>query len=315
MLTALGGVCFGEVPIGGFEASNFEPQEPVTVCFDLSVPSPPKVGVLVKLPSRPEVLQRSVLLPFPAKSIDQNKDGYVTGGSFNGLTLINFINTPGIPTSLAISVSPVPDDVLDGDFFRSGLPGVLYLMESGLKRRFVYKLNAVSAVARGGNIAKLPVEPIDTVAVRLPVGAEVFESRKDAAIAVRDLSLGNTAVRHFAAANTGSPDAHAIDIVYQLQPTKLQNILFEYGLKLFGALLIPLLGIVLLTSAQVKRRRRLRKLILWIGGVVEVVLLALLLWWSFRVKSVTGWAALLEVIVAILGLLATAAVAFLKEET
>jgi hypothetical protein len=313
LLTVAGTACGGDIPIGWFDPSNFGTDAPITLCFDLNVPNPPKAGVVIRLPPMPEVIQRSVILPFRTTKVDQNKEAYVTSGSFDGMTLVNFVNTAGVPTSVGIGLTPTPDDVTEGDFFRTDLPGVLYLMESGLKRRFVYKLDAGLTVSRDSTLNRLSVESADTVAVRLPVGAEVFESHKGAAVAIRNLSLKSGAVRHYKASSPTPSAGENVDIVYQLQPTKLQNVLFEYGLKLFGAFLVPLLGVVLLTSAEVKQRKHLRRLILWIGAFVETALLAALLWWAFKIQSVTGLGALLEIGVAVSGVLATAALALVKE--
>jgi hypothetical protein len=299
-----------DLPVGWFDPANFGPSERITLCFDLSVPKPPKAGVVLDLPQEEQVKQHSLLLRFQSSKVDENKGAYLTWGCFGESTLINFISNAGAPTSIGISLVPKPAEIGEGDFFRSDLPGTLYLMEAGLKRRFLYRF--APSERRDSILTALPTESADKIAVRLPIGAEVFESRRGAAIADRNLELATGTVRQYKTEHASPSSAEPIDISYQVQPTSAQKKLFEYGLKFFGVIFVPLIGLLLLTSKEVNERAALRRRVLWAGGVVELAILGILLWWAFRIESVAGLDAILEIVVAVIGAIATASIAFVK---
>ena len=88
---------------------------------------------------------------------------------------------------------------------------------------------------------------------------------------------------------------------------------FEYVLKLFVVLMVPLISLALLTSdkvtAPIARRR-----ILLAGAVVQALLLIGLLWWSFHVQSVTGLGSIFEIVLALVGIGCTLALKAVKKK-
>jgi hypothetical protein len=292
-----------------FDAALFKTTEPMTLCFDLAASDAPKAGLTIHLPPQATTSQHTIVLPFATTKVEDSKEAYITSGSFDHVTLINFISSGGAPTISAVGFSPMLDVPVEGDLFRSTLPGSLYFFESGLKRRFFYRSEAVRALVKDLPLATVQTDSLNLVAVRLPLRAQVFEPRADAAVPIRAFVLGNGLVRHYSVV----PDkAAVVDLEYQVPPTSAQKKAFEYLLKLFGAVLVPFIGLVLLKPTDVGDKAALRRYLLWAGAVIEVLIISALLWWAFRVKNVEGLDQLLEIAVAVIGALATAAVAYFK---
>lgn len=259
---------------------------------------------------------RTAVLPFSTSPLaDGDHSLLTTWGVHEGITLITYVAAPSLPATAIIPIKPIDESGQESDFLRTDLQGALYFMNSGLKRRFVYQWPQLKNLNTDSwkKLGVIPKNPIDSVLIKLPKEAEIFERGASslAPVVERDAPTGK--IKVYPHTKPNSVALSPIDITYQVPPTKLQNQIFEYTLKLFGALVVPLVSLFLLTSDKVKARRT-RLGVLIVGIILEVGILAGLLLWAFKVQSVAGLGAILDVGLVVIGAVLTVLLAFVKGE-
>src|SRR5439155_12017181 len=121
---------------------------------------------------------------------------------------------------------------------------------------------------------------IESVIVRLPAAAEVFERSIASMAPVVETEVQGGKLKLYAHPRAGEATVSTIDLVYQVPPTSFQNSVVEYGLKLFAVLLVPLVSLAALTSAKVKAPRARRGLLV-AGFSLQAAILGGILWWAF----------------------------------
>ena len=283
--------------------------------FDLEE-SPNVSAALVVRSNSNQAELRAAVLPFSTSPLaDGDHSLLATWGSHEGITLITYVAAPSLPATAMIPVKPIYESGQESDFLRTDLQGSLYFMNSGLKRRFLYQWPQPKNLSTDSwkKLGAIAHSSIDSVLIKLPKEAEIFERSVSslAPVVERDAPTGRLKVYPHT-----KPDSAAlspIDIAYQVPPTKLQNQIFEYTLKLFGALVVPLVSLFLLTSDKVKAKRT-RLVVLIVGIALETGILVGLLWWAFTVQSVAGLGAILDIGLVVVGAALTVLLTFVKGE-
>lgn len=286
---------------------------PPALYFDLE--ERPTIAAAVVIPANaPKTELRLVVLPFASDTTEPSADVLSTWGTHAGVTALTYVAGPTTPASVVLPLKPRFDGGQEGDFTRTDLRGSLYFMSAGLKRRLVYSWPPPSIESEAlRRLKQIPQTTIESVVVKLPADAEIFErgDRALAPVVEKFLQIGRVKIYPFLSAS--DKVALPLDITYQIPPTKLQNQIFEYGLKLFGALLVPIVSAFLLTSSKAKSPR-LRATVLAVGIPVEILVLGGMLWWAFYIKSVAGLGAILDLSLALIAAVATTLLAFIKGE-
>lgn len=273
-----------------------------TLYFDLDE-TPRISAALVVSPSSVQPELRMAVLPFSTRRIaDVTSNLLTTWGSHEGITLITYIAAPSLPSIAVIPIGPIFDTAEDSDFTRTDLQGSLYFMSSGLKRRFFYQWPQANnrSPDSWNRLRKIGQTSIDSVLIKLPTKAEVFERGGSSLAPLIERVAQSGRLKIYPHTKPNASVLSAIDITYQVPPTKNQGLVFEYTLKLFGALVVPLISLLLLSSDKVKAKR-FRIVVLVIGITLEAVILVGLLWWAFNVQSVAGMAAMLDLGLVVIG--------------
>ena len=283
--------------------------------FDLEEAPTVSASLIVRSNSSQAEL-KAVVLPFATSRYGEaDHDLLTTWGSRDGITLITYVAAPSMPTRAMIELKPVFEPGQESDFLRPDLQGSLYFMSSGLKRRFLYQWPQAQNLNSDSwkKLGPIAQSAIESVLIKLPKEAEVFERGAETLAAHVEQETLTGRLKIYPHTKPNGAALSPIDITYQVQPTKLQNQIFEYALKLFGALVVPLVSLALLTSHKVKAKRT-RSAVLVFGMALEAVILFGLLWWAFKVQSVVGIGAILEIGLVGIGAALTIVVAFVKGE-
>lgn len=283
--------------------------------FDLDE-SPNVSAVLVVRSNSSHAELRAAVLPFSTGQPSEGGQGLLTTwGTHEGVTLITYVTAPSMPLIAMITLKPIFDSGQESDFVRTDLQGSLYFLSSGLKRRFLYQWPQANNRSSDTwmKLGTIVQTSVDSVLIKLPKEADIFERRASSLepVVEREVPSGKLKVYPHTKPNTAA--LNPIDIVYQVPPTKLQNQIFEYALKLFGALIVPLLAFFLLTSDKVKAKRT-RICVLVVGMTLETGILVGLLWWAFKMQSVVGLSSILDLGLVVIGAVLTGLLAFVKGE-
>lgn len=291
----------GPVSERGIAKSLADQVKPPALVFDLDESPEVATTLVVASNAKGEEL-RSIVLPFATRASDRSADVLTSWGSKDGVTLVSYVATPSGATDSSIALKPVFETSSDLEFTQPDLPGAVYFMSSGLKRRFVYQSpNRAQLMFRAWSSAASAVpSSVTSVLVRLPVGVDVIEPRAQSRqpITSKDTPLGR--VKVFANSASG-PDADApVDILYQVPPTSAQN---EAGAAIVKAFVagLALFGGLFFVNKTSLASPRTRKITLWVLGGIELVLGCGLAWWSWHTRTVLGYGQLGDVIVALIG--------------
>jgi hypothetical protein len=256
-----------------------------------------------------------VVLPFATEFLAYKGDLATSWGSHEGSTMLTYVAVPGMSATTVVPLKPVFDSAPDADFTRNDLRGSLYFLSSGLKRRFMFQgpTPSLESSAQWKALVSVATVNIDAVLLRFPQGAELLESDSSKRIPTSSRDTASGRMKVFAHANAPVASLKPLDVTYLVPPTQQQRQITDYGLKLFGVLLVPLVGWIVLTSDKVKAKKT-RAIAICSGVAVEVLILGGLLWWAFKVQSVEGLGALLEIGVVVVGVVLTIVTVRIKGE-
>lgn len=287
---------------------------PPALIVDLDESPVVAVGLSVPSNGRPAEL-RSIALPFGTEASANRPDVMTAWGSRDGVTLVTYVATPSSGATSLVSLKPVFETSTDPDFTKTELPGAMYYMTSGLKRRFFYQGPTSFQLSSRAwtNVATIASSSVDKILVKLPAAAEVFEAPSRSRVAIASTETTNGKVRIFANPAGDASGAGPVDIVYQVPPTSAQQQVADFALKFFVSLLTPLAGYILI-AADKARNRKLR--LLAIGGTasVEVLSLAALIWWGIHTRNVAGFAIFGDLLIAVVGVVGIVLTARIKGE-
>jgi hypothetical protein len=263
--------CGGAPGPGASDSSGFHSDKyGVVLFFDLRDDRQPGAGVVINENAPQGTELRSLVLPFGSKSVRPNRALFSTSGSYEDVTVINYVMTPHGGGPKEIGITPIFDNPPEGTNSVEDLDGSLYFLRLGLERRFIYKYpdkrksppNWPTALPNSS-----PRTP-DAIAVALPASADprVIRSGQTELPA----RIGENRVATFYPSS--GAQVNALELRYVIPANSGQKLVLEYGVKAVAAILTPLLGLLFLGSAD-NMRPRTRKIVLVLGAVIEVAIL------------------------------------------
>ncbi len=296
-----------------FSVRRFTEPTETTLAFDLEQ-RPPVAGLLIRNDGSGPTTLHTVVLPFGISSPNIDPDVASTTGDFRTYCVLTYITDPSNLGVHAVGFCPDLGEPPKEYFYRESLPGDIYFLSDGLKRRFVYKVRRnISSYNRV--LGRITTEHPNRVVVRLPPRVEVFETAPSSLAAALITHQGEAVIRHYATAIPAASQAsQTIDLSYQVPPTQEQIERAKQFGKFFGEFLVPLLEAIFLTSAKGKDRR-FRRVVILLAITVQAAILIALLWWAFHVRGVVGDDALWELGFATLSALLTFAVTRLQDRS
>jgi hypothetical protein len=275
-------------------------QAPALV-FDLE--ESPVVAVGLSLPSNGKSSElRSIALPFGTEASLNRPEMMTAWGSRDGVTLVTYLVTPAGGATSLVSLKPVFETATDPDFVRIDLPGSMYYMTSGLKRRFFYQgpSDGQRSSHAWTDMVSIASSTVDTIVVKLPAAAEIFEAPSKSRVPISSADTPHGKVKIFADAASAASAAGPVDIVYQVPPSSGQQQIADWAIKFFIAILTPLVGFLGLDSTKVTSRKG-RLIVIWTLGSIAMLALLGALAWGIYTRSIAGYAILGDLGVAVFG--------------
>lgn len=262
----------------GFHSDKYR----VILFFDLRDDKQPVAGVVINenVPQGPE--QRSLVLPFGSKSVRPNRALFSTSGSYEDITVINYVVTPESGGPKELGIAPIFDEPPEGTNSVEDLDGSLYFLRLGLERRFIYKYpdKRKSPPSWPAMLQSSFVRTPDAIAVALPASADPRVIRSGQT----ELPARIWENRIAAFYPSSGAQVNALELRYVIPANSGQKLVLEYGIKAVAAILTPLLGLFFLGSAD-NMRPRTRKLALIAGGIIEVAILIAVWQVAFTVRG------------------------------
>jgi hypothetical protein len=254
-----------------FDASGFHSDKyRVILYFDLRDDGQPGAGVVVNENTLQGAELRSLVLPFGSKSVRPSRALFSTSGSYEDVTVINYVLTPGSAGPKEIGIVPVFDAQPEGTYSLEDLDGSLYFLRLGLERRFIYKYpdKRRSLPEWPADVQNTFVRTPDAIAVALPPSADPRVIRSGQTEMPSRIGENRLAAFY----PYSGTQANALELRYVIPANSGQKLVLEYGVKVLAAILTPLLGLLLLGPAE-NMRPRTRNLVLVVGTVLEVAIL------------------------------------------
>lgn len=252
-----------------FESSGYN----LTLCFDLRDENRLLSGLVVNAkPDLPKG-QHIVLLPFASIEAQHNPKMLTTWGSYNNLTIITYVASERIGASSDIGIIPrIPFYTLDQIDTGESLKDSVYLIRSGLERKFIYKYP--TSIHDFGNlpteIQALVVDNLDAIAVIVPPGTEFREVRPGfSEIPTNEYTNGRT---RFYTASAEKAKSDHIELRYTFKATGSQTLFVELFIKLISVIFIPLISLLALRPDEVQNPEK-RKHLIWGGVIVQIIII------------------------------------------
>jgi hypothetical protein len=277
----------------------------LVLCFDLRDDVRPLSGLVIRSNQSQVPEGHIVVLPFGSKSAVPNETLLTSSGNYRDFTLIHYIVSERSGGTVGIGIVPIFDLSPPALYSLEDLTGSLYLVRSGLERRFVYRYPTQgSGRASGSIVPNIPTDTLDAVAVAIPemaVRKEIRDGRTE--IPNR---LYNNKVAAFYPANSAEA---TLQLRYEVPASLGQKLLLEYGVKAVAAILTPLLGLLFLDP---NKARRTKRIVLWGGAIVEIAVLVLVWRVALVMKGESEIKTTYDLVVVAVGALATVIVLWIK---
>jgi hypothetical protein len=245
---------------------------------------------------------KHVVLPFPTTKAMGNEQLTSTWGSYNDSTYISYVS-PGMATGyFSIEMLPAIFRTKEAkDAERTSAP--IILISDGQTRTLLYRYPRKDYSESDPHYADKNSDDIGLIGVLLPRDAKAFEVRPGFSSDPPELFYRDGVGFY---PGKGQGPSGRLEISYWLPATEEQKALIDFLGKLFAAILTPLVTIVLTkttTPAQIIRRRQ----IITIGILVQLLVLAGLVYYSYQWEGGPSISNLGEAILgAVAGVLAIA---------
>lgn len=280
----------------------------LVLCFDLRDDAHPLAGLVIKTSSTQTPEQHIIMLPFGSTSASPNETLFTTTGTYKDFTLIHYILSSRSGGTTGIGIVPIMDSLPEATTYSmEDLSGTLYLIRSGLERRFIYKYPSLEpgSSAPPTEIQSIPTATLDAIAVAIPSSATRKEIRNgQTEIPAR---LSNNRIAAFYLPN--NLQSKVLEIRYDVPPSTEQKLVLEYGIKAIAAILTPLLGLLFLDS---KKTGKSKFVVLAIGAIIEIIILVLVWRVALIVKGESELKTTYDLIVVVVGAVFSVVVLGLK---
>lgn len=312
LVTAAVSVCgCGNTPHRSIDTSEFEGATGNALLVDLHEVHATSAALLLQTrASQPEL--HVLAFPFSSVATAPDRQLLLASGTHGKMTILTVVAAPALPATSVVYLKPSFEEADESDFSRDDLKGSAYFLSLGLKRRFFYRTPSPKDLTSEPwqTLTGVTNTSLSHLVLRVPSGSDIFESPASSVAPEFMKESQKGRIRTYSYAKLSSAP---IDLRYQLPPTKLQEQIFEYTIKLFIVLIAPLVALFAITSDKV-RSAGTRTAVLVAGVAVEAIALAGLIWWAFYIQSVAGFGAILDVALAILGAVATIFLAAMKKK-
>lgn len=301
-----------EAPHRPIDTNEFGGSVANALFFDLNE-SPATTTVLLLQTRAPQTQLRVLALPFASGAVTPDRQLLLSSGTHGRATILTIVAGSALPESSIVRIRPIFERADESEFFSDDLQGSAYFLSSGLKRRFFYRGPLASEMTSEPwrSLSSITNISLSHVVVRMPVRSEVFERPPSALAPEFGKDSLNGKIRGY---SYPTLSAVPIDLRYQIPPTKRQEQIFEYGIKLFIALFAPLVALGVLTSDKV-RSAKARQIVIGVGVLIEVLVLAGLFWWAFYIQSVAGLGAILDIALALIAVASMIVLTKIKKPT
>jgi hypothetical protein len=244
--------------------------------------------------------KRCLVLPFECERVHVNENLLTTWGSYRSFTIINYVLSTSSGGSEAIGMFPRFGLPPKSPYSLEDLRESLYFLRSGLERRFIYKFffSTHSPYHRQPALTRLSCDTLDAIAVAIPSRAERMEVR-DGKTEIPAHEFDNGTAR-FYPGRTQDAKAGLLELRYRLPPTSTQKLVSGFLLRILGAILIPVLQLLLLGPAEIINPR-MRKIALWIGALVQLLILLILIWMTVHIWGESSLRNILDLAVIVVG--------------
>jgi hypothetical protein len=283
---------------GSFDAPAFRRDGFDTIlAFDLRQDPRPKAALLLEKMSDQAQPHELVVLPFSTTSVTPVADIALASGSYFDYTVITFVPLVSSVGPQGVAFVPSYETTAPDSFEASH--GVLYFVADNQERTFAYIPKRAEAGSLRERAEALATARIDAVAVALPGSARPLEVAESAS-----LHSTNGPVRFYKpVAQSGLGGRVIVRYLVPLTPT--QNLVAATLAKLFPVIAAPLVAIFLLKSGEITDPTK-RKRVLIVAGLVELVIIAGLVYYSFAISGAAGVQLGIDAIIVIIGTVLTA---------
>lgn len=286
-----------------FESKVFDnDQSIVTLAFDLRNDNLHIAGLLINAQNFVTTTHKTIALPFSSRHVSLNKGIFSTWGSYEETTLVSYYLTPATSGIYSIgmvpSLEPAPEIYTDPDDVESSLS----FIKLGLERIFIYKYPDTDPyrVKWLQDVSVISNTEIDLIGVVLPNDAVGKEIRGTGLTEIPRHVFENRQAK-FYPANGVTAGEKALEIKYELPPTRNQEIFLEYGIKLFAIILAPLAKLIIDKPEipEDKNKKRHEIIITSLVGFEILIIILLMIFMFLRGDSMLERS--LDLIIIVIG--------------
>jgi|SRR5215208_231079 len=263
-------------------------------------------------PTQKPVAQHLIVLPFETTSVQNDRDLLLTWGSYKEFTVINYLTNRKNELFRGVGVTPVfgtaPQPFPQVEDLRDNV----YLLRSGLERRFIFRYHSDSDSQRfPTELRSVPRDVIDAIGIATPSTSKGIEIRNN--LTAIPNYVAENGVARFYPANLETANAKYLEVRYAVEANAASKLFVEIGLKVLAANLIPLLELFFLGAAEISRPK-VRKLVMWGGAAIQLIVLAGLIWIAISIRGELTEKTIIEGANIFVGAVFTALVLFIKRK-
>lgn len=256
------------------------------------------------------VTQHLIVLPFETTSVQNDRDLLLTSGSYKDFTVINYLTSSRNELTRGVGISPVFGNAPNPFPQVEDLRDNVYLLRSGLERRFIYRYQSDSDVQRfPTELRSVSRDVIDAIGIATPPTSKGIEIRNNLTAIPSYVAANNVA--KFYPANLEMANARYLEVRYAVEANAASKLFVEIGLKVLAANLIPLLELFFLGAAEISRPK-VRKIVMWGGALIQLIVLAVLIWIAVSIRGELTEKTIIEGTNILVGAIFTALVLFIK---
>jgi hypothetical protein len=266
--------------VKGFDKSGYElpSNKKAMLCFDIKNDDLITGGVFIKNDN--SKVDHNLILPFSTIEVQNSLENLSSSASYENFTIINYKNYSTDYNTSIINFVPTLNEQEDDNATFDDLGFGIYLLKSGLERKFIY--NDGPKIALEENYKQVAFDTMNDIAIRLPQKTKGVEISNDKTSIPDPISEKNK-IKYFELKN--DPNAK-ITVAYLLPANPKQIFIFELLLKILGITLAPLIEFLAIKPNQLLSAKT-KKNISLITVIFEFFAIFTLAYLSFASESIT----------------------------
>lgn len=252
---------------GGFNDSGLQSKQYNNfVVFDLRNDAKISAAIVVSKGGN-ETGLKHIVLNFAVKHIEKNRQIFSTSSVYDDFSLIDYEFNENSPRQSLISIEPYCDELTDDDVNQEKVSHGISIYRKGLFRKFIY---IPSKKLLEGSVRQIKAIQIDAIAVLLPENSRGIEIGNSKKTSKPDVSESINEVMFFSKESIDS--AKTIEIQYEFEETKSQEIVFTVIIKILLTLVPFVILLIVLKTTDIQNFK-LRKTALIIAIVFTILLI------------------------------------------